>query len=425
MAKFNSAEEAVKSIKSNDRVFIHTAAATPFRLVEAMTDRHSELRNVEIVSAHTEGPVPYANELYEDSFTINCFFVGHNIRKYVQNGRAHYIPIFLSEIPNLFRSGRMPIDVALVTVSKPNEKGFCSLGCSVDIANAAVDTAKSIIAQVNPNMPFVHGNGIIHVNNIDAYIEVEDPLFELQQPELTQIELEIGRHIASLVEDGSTLQMGIGGIPNAALSCMKGHKNLGVHTEMCSDGIIDLVESGVINGSQKVTEPGKVVSGFALGTKRIYDFIDKNPLVNMMDVGYVNDTRTIRQNPKVVAINSAIEIDLYGQVCADSIGTRHYSGVGGQMDFVRGATLSERGKAILALPSRTNKGINRITNCLKSGASVVTTRAHVQYIITEYGIADLYARNLKDRVKQMINIAHPEDREMLSEKIYEDSRILV
>lgn len=425
MEKYTTAENAVKLIKSNDRVFIHTAAATPPALIQAMTNRNEELKNVELVSIHTEGPVPYADEKYQDSFTINCFFVGHNIRKYVQKGRAHYIPIFLSEIPRLFRSGKMSIDVALVTVSKPNEKGFCSLGCSVDISNAAIDTAKIVIAEVNPNMPFVHGNGIIHISNIDALVEVETPLYELNVAPPTEIEMQIGRNVAELVEDGATLQMGIGGIPNAALSCLTNHKNLGIHTEMCSDGIVDLVEKGVITGLNKVTEPGKIVSGFAFGTKKIYDFIHHNPIVNMMDVGYVNDTRTIRQNPKVTAINSAIEIDLYGQVCADSIGTKHFSGVGGQMDFIRGATLSQGGKAILALPSRTSKGIPRIVSTLNTGASVVTTRAHVQYIVTEYGIAELYAKNLKERVRQMINIAHPDDREMLSEKAYENANILV
>lgn len=319
----------------------------------------------------------------------------------------------------------MRINVALVTVSVPNEKGFCSLGCSVDISNAAIDSADIVIAQVNRNMPFVHGNGIIHVNNIQALVGEDSPLFEMKQAPITEIEQKIGENIAGLVEDGATLQMGIGGIPNAALSCLMNHKNLGVHTEMCSDGIIDLVEKGVINGSKKVTDPGKIVSGFAFGTKRIYDFIDNNPIVNMMDVGYVNDTRTIRQNPKVTAINSAIEIDIFGQVCADSIGTKHYSGVGGQMDFVRGATLSKGGKAILALPSRTSKGISRIVNTLKPGASVVTTRAHVQYVVTEYGTAKLYAVNLKERAKQMVSIAHPDDREAICEQVYEASKILV
>ena len=425
MNKNTTAEEAVQYIKSGDRVFIHTAAGAPQQLIKAMTARHQELRDVEIISAHTEGEVPYASEMYKDSFKINCFFVGHNIRPHVQSGRANYIPIFLSEIPSLFRRGKMPIDVAMVTVSPPNEKGFCSLGCSVDISNAAIDTAKYVIAEVNPNMPFVHGNGIIHMNKIHAYTHVDAPLPELIHNPPTTIEKKIGENVASLVEDGATLQMGIGGIPNAVLSHLTNHKNIGIHTEMCSDGIIDLVEKGIIDGSKKVTEPGKIVSGFAFGTRRIYDFIDQNPIVNLMDVGYVNDTRTIRQNPKATAINSAIEIDVYGQVCADSIGTQQYSGVGGQMDFIRGAALSEGGKAILALPSRTRKGISRIVPTLKMGASVVTTRAHVQYIVTEYGIASLYAKNLKERSKEMVNIAHPDDREYLCKKIYENGKILI
>ncbi len=420
-----SAEEAVKLIQSNHRVFIHTAAGTPQTLVKAMTNRHQELRNVELIGAHTEGDVPYADEAYSDSFKINCFFVGPNIRPHVQSGRAHYIPIFLSEIPSLFRRGKMPIDVAMVTVSRPNKKGFCSLGCSVDISNAAIDTAKYIIAEVNPNMPFVHGNGILHMSKINRYIEVDDPIYELKQKPANETETKIGKHIAEMVENGATLQMGIGGIPNAVLKFLDNHKDLGVHTEMMSDGIIPLVESGVINGMNKVTEPGKIVAGFALGTRKIYDFIDQNPVVNMMDVGYVNDTRTIRKNPKVTAINSAIEVDIFGQICADTIGTKHYSGVGGQMDFIRGAALSEGGKAIIALPSRTRKGIPRIVSTLRQGASVVTTRAHAQYVVTEFGVADLYAKNLKDRAKSMVDIAHPDDRDSLAKDIFNHSKILI
>ncbi|MGB0838022.1 MAG: acetyl-CoA hydrolase/transferase family protein [Flavobacteriaceae bacterium] len=425
MDKYCNASEAVKVIKSNDRVFIHSAAATPQRLVNAMTERASELTNVEIVAIHTEGEAPYTNDLYSNSFNINCFFVGHNVREAVQRGRAHYIPIFLSEIPALFRSSKMPIDVAMITVSPPNEKGYCSLGCSVDISNAAIDTAKHIIAQVNPNMPFVHGNGIIHINQIDALVEVNDPLYQLNIPSPTPIEEKIGQNIASLVDDYACLQVGIGAIPEAALKYLSNHKDLGVHTELMSDGLVDLAQKGVITGRYKKTEPGKIVSGFALGTKKLYDFIDHNPAVNLMDVGYVNDTRTIRKNKRATAINSAIEIDVFGQVCADSIGTTHYSGVGGQMDFIRGATLSEEGKAILALPSRTRNNIARIVPTLKLGASVVTTRAHVQYIVTEYGIADLYAKNLKERSQAMVNIAHPEDRDWISETIYNNTHILI
>ena len=425
MAKVNSAAEAVQVIESGHRVFIHSAAATPKSLVNAMTARGTELKNVEIVSIHTEWDAPYAADEYVDSFKINAFFVGGNLRKHVQRGRANYVPIFLQEIPALFRSGRLPIDVALVTVSRPNAKGYCSLGCSIDVSNAAADTAKYIIAEVNPNMPFVHGNGVLHISQLHSYIEVDTPIFEVDVPEPTGMELKIGQNVASLVENGATLQMGIGGIPNAALSALQHHKNLGVHSEMISDGVVDLAQKGIINGMNKVTEHGKIVGGFAFGSRKIYDFIDENPIVNMMDVGYVNDTKVIRRNPKVTAINSAIEIDIFGQVCADSIGTKHYSGIGGQMDFIRGATLSKGGKAIIALPSRTHKGIPRIVAMLKRGAPVVTTRAHVQYIVTEYGIAYLYAKNLKERAKSMINIAHPDDRADLEKAIFETYNILI
>lgn len=420
-----SAEEAVQIIKSGHRVFIQTAAATPVKLIEAMTARYKELRDVEIVAAHTEGATPYTEDKYANSFKVSAFFVGHNIREAVNRGRVHYIPIFLSEIPALFRSGEMPLDVALVTVSKPNAKGFCSLGCSVDISNAAIDNAKYVIAQVNPNMPFVHGNGILHLDKITHYIEVDDPLFELPAKKPSVIEQQIGQNVAELIGDGATLQMGIGGIPNAVLHSLSNHRGLGIHSEMISDGVVDLYEQGVITGMNKKTDLGKIVAGFAFGSRRLYDFIDNNPIVNMMDVSYVNDTRVIRSNPNFVAINSAIEIDVLGQVCADSIGTRHYSGVGGQMDFVRGATLSKGGKAILALPARTSKGIPRIVSTLKKGAAVVTTRAHVQYVVTEYGVAYLYGQNLKERLKKMINIAHPDDREGLVKLAYEDYKIMI
>lgn len=421
----NTALEAVQLIESNHRVFLHTAAATPTRLVEAMTARHNELRNVNLISIHTEGPAPYSNDAYKDSFNVSTFFVGHNIRPAVQRGRVHYIPIFLSEIPQLFRSGEMPLDVAMVTVSPPNSKGFCSLGCSVDVSNAAVDNAKYVIAQVNPNMPFVHGNGIIHMDKIDRYIEVDEPLFQLNPTTPNAVEEQIGKNIAELIDDGATIQMGIGGIPNAVLHSLSNHKDLGVHSEMISDGVVDLYEKGVITGMKKKFDIGKIIAGFAFGSERLYDFIDQNPIVNMLDVSYVNDTRIIRQHPNFVAINSAIEIDVLGQVCADSIGTRQYSGVGGQMDFVRGASLSEGGKAVLALPSRTSKGIARIVPTLNIGASVVTTRAHVQYVATEYGVAYLYAKNLKERIKAMIEIAHPEDRANLAKQAFDVYKISI
>lgn len=418
--KIVSPEEAVKVIKSDDHVFLHSAAATPSILIQALTDRSDELRNVEIISIHTEGPLPFAEEKYADNFIINSFFVGKNLRPYVQSGRAFYIPNFLSEIPYLFRTGIKPVDVALVTVSPPDENGYCTLGCSVDVSKAAVDAAKYVIAQVNPNMPRTFGNGVIHSSGIDYGVEVDVPLYEYSKIDLSEKELKIGKYISEeLVEDGATLQMGIGGIPNAALASLYNHKDLGIHTEMFSDGIIDLVKKGIITGKYKRTQPELIVSGFVFGTRKVYDFIHNNPIVHMMDVAYVNDTRTIRKNPKVTAINSAIEIDLFGQVCADSIGTKQYSGVGGQMDFIRGASLSEGGKPIIALPSVTSKGISRIVSTLKPGASVVTTRAHVHYIVTEYGIAYLYGKNLRERAKSLISIAHPDHREKLEKEAFE------
>lgn len=411
--EFVSATEAVKIIKSGDKIFIHSAAATPVILVEALTARANDLTDVELLSIHTEGPVPYADEKYKENFIINTFFVGANIRPYVNSGRANYIPVFLSEIPHLFRSGIKQLDVAMVTVSLPNEKGYCSLGCSVDISNAAINTTKYVLAVINPNMPSVYGDGKIHIDKIHAIVKAENPLFTLSAKEPTEIENKIGQFIAVIVEDGATLQMGIGGIPNAALANLIHHKNLGVHTEMFSDGVVDLVNKGVITGMNKVTDVGKIVSSFVFGTRKVYDFIDKNPMVELRDSDYVNDTRIIRQNPKVTAINSAIEVDIFGQVCADTIGTKQYSGVGGQMDFIRGAALSKGGKPIIALPSMTNKGVSRIVSSLKKGADVTTSRAHVHYLITEFGVAYLYGKSLRERTKSIIEIAHPDVREQL------------
>lgn len=420
-----SADEVVQHIESGHRVFIHTAAAAPQILLDALTKRHKELKNVQLISAHTEGEASYAKAEYSDSFHIECFFSGHNIRQHVQNGRAHYIPIFLSEVPYLFRTGRMKLDVALLTLSPPNKEGYCSLGCSIDISQAAVESANIILAEINPNMPFTHGDGHIHISKLNAYCESDRPIFELQKTQVSTTEQTIGKHVASLVEDGATLQMGIGGIPNATLSFLHSHKNLGVHTEMCSDGLVELMQKGIVNNTQKITDKGFTVAGFAFGTRKLYDFIHENEQIQMRDVSYVNDTRIIRQNPKVTAINSAIEVDIWGQVCADSIGTKHYSGVGGQMDFIRGATLSEGGKGIIALPSRTSQGQARIVPMLKAGASVVTTRAHIQYIVTEYGVADLYGKTLQERAKQMVCIAHPDDRASISKWVYEHAHFHV
>ena len=417
--QITSAEEAVKAIKSNDRVFVHGGVATPAQLVLALTARAEELRDVEIVHLHTEGPAPYAAANYTASFRTNCLFVGANIRNAVNEGLADYIPIFLSEVPGLFRRGILPLDIALVQVSPPDRHGFCSLGVSVDVARAAVQVARHVIAQINPNMPRTHGDGLLHVSALHGAVVVDDPLPEIVASQPTPVESAIGRYVAELIEDGATLQMGIGAIPNAVLSALHSHRDLGIHTEMFADGAIDLIERGVVNNAQKRIHPGKVVSSFAMGTRRLYNFIDDNPQVVMLDVAYVNDTAVIRRNPRVTAINSAIEVDLTGQVAADSMGTVQYSGVGGQMDFVRGASLSEGGKPIIALPSATSKGISRIVPHLRLGSGVVTTRAHVHYVVTEYGIAYLYGRNLRQRARALIDIAHPAHRQELEKMAWE------
>lgn len=416
---FISAEAAVKSISSNERVFIQGGAATPSLLVNALAARHSELSNVEIIQMHTEGDALYAQPEFHNSFHVNSFFIGSNLRPYVDHVNVQYVPIFLSEIPSLFRKGIMPIDTALVQVSPPDKHGFCSLGVSVDISRAATDVAKRIIAIVNPKMPRTHGDGQIHISRFLHLVSCDNELFEMIQGDPDDEELMIGKNVAELVEDGATLQMGIGGIPNAVLQFLSGHKNLGVHTEMFSDGILPLVSKGVINGSQKKKHPGKIVSSFAMGSRKLYDFMDDNPMLSMLDVAYVNDTSVISKNPKVTAINSAVEIDLSGQICADSIGSHIISGVGGQMDFMRGAALSDGGKPIIAMKSVTPKGFSKIVPCLKPGAGVVTTRAHVHFVVTEFGIVDLYGKNIAQRAKALIQIAHPDDREVLSRSAYE------
>ncbi len=419
MQLYSSAAEAVNLIQSGQSVFIHTAAATPKMLVQAMAERSGSLSSVKTYSIHTEWPATYAEPEHVHAFEVNTFFVGANIRKAVQDGRAYYVPMFLSEIPLYFRSGLCPIDVALITVSTPDKNGFCTLGVSCDVSKAAIDTAKIIIAEINPNMPRALGDGIVHISRITAAVEVNYPIFESKVTAPTETELQIGRNAASLVDDGATIQMGIGGIPNAVLASLTDHKDLGIHTEMFSDGIIPLVEKGVITGRYKKIHPGTIVSSFAVGSRKLYDFIDNNLLVRMLDVEYVNNPSVIKKNPKVTAINSAIEIDIFGQVCADSIGTVQYSGVGGQVDFMRGAALSQGGKPIIAIPSQTNKGISRIVSTLKPGASVVTTRSHVHYVVTEYGIAQLHGKNLRERAKALINIAHPDHRERLEEEAFQ------
>ena len=416
MYKAVSAQEAVKVIKSNNRVYIQAAAAAPQVLINAMTERHEELKNVEVCQLHTEGEAPYANPELRDSFHVNSFFIGKNVRHTLKAGNGSYTPVFLSELPLLFKRNIIDLDVALIHVSVPDSHGYCSLGVSVEASLAAIDNSKIVIAQVNKQMPRTHGDGIIHHSEIDLFVECDEPLPMHDISEPTETEQKIGDYVAGLIEDRSTLQMGIGSIPNAVLTRLTNHKDLGLHTEMFSDGVIDLILKDVINGNYKGINPGRALATFLMGSKRLYDYVDDNPFIEMRASDYVNDVSIIKQNPKMVAINSAIEVDLTGQVCADSIGTKMYSGVGGQMDYIRGASLSEGGKAIIALPSITKSGISRIVPCLNPGAGVVTTRAHVHYVVTEYGIANLYGKTIKERVKALVNIAHPNHRESIDKE---------
>lgn len=419
MTRYVTAQEALGLVRSGMRVFIQTAAAAPQQLISALVERAPELRGVEIVHMHTEGSAAYAEPKYQDSFHASVMFVGQNMREAVNSGRADYIPVFLSEVPRLFRQKILPLDVALLHVSPPDRHGYCSLGISVDVARAASDSARILIAQINPNMPRTHGDGLIHVSRLTAMVECNDPIVEHHPSPLSDTERAIGRHVASLVEDGATLQMGIGAIPDAVLAALGSHRRLGIHTEMFSDGIIDLVEKGVITGEAKKIHQGEIVAGFAVGSRRLYDFMDDNPVIRMLDIAYVNDTAVIRRNPQVTAINSALEVDLTGQICADTLGCKQYSGVGGQMDFIRGAALSDLGRPIIALPSVTGRGESRIAAMLKPGAGVTTTRAHIHYIVTEYGVAMLYGKSLRQRAKALIEIAHPSHREALSQAAHE------
>lgn len=420
-----SPQEALSCIQSGNRVFIHGSAQTPTYLLKHLTQEAPRLQGVELVSITVYGDIFVDKPEYQGYFHINSLFVSESIRKAVNEGRADYVPVFLSEIPELFNQGILPIDVALVHVSVPDQHGYCSLGVSVDIARSAVNNAKFVIAQVNPNVPRTHGDGMIHASRFHAMVYCEDPLHEANfGGTVSESDEKIGQYVAELIDDGSTLQMGIGSIPNAVLQCLYNHKNLGVHTEMFSDGLIDLFDKDVINNKFKTIMPNKTVTGFALGTKRLYNYVNDNPAFSFLDIDFVNDPHIIKQNPKVVAINSAVEVDITGQICSDSIGTFQYSGVGGQMDFMRGAALSQGGKPIIALPSRTQKGVSRIVPYLKQGAGVVTTRAHAHYIITEYGVAYLFGKNLRQRAKALINIAHPDDREELERQCFERFKAL-
>ncbi|MBL7733004.1 MAG: acetyl-CoA hydrolase/transferase family protein [Chitinophagaceae bacterium] len=420
---YQPAAAALSVIQSGHRVFVQGSAQTPLYLLRELAKRAPELRDVELTFITVQGDIELDKPQYADAFHINCMFVSESVRKAVNEGRADFIPVFLSDIPDLFRK-QMHVDVALVQVSPPDEHGYCSLGVSVDIARSAVNTATHIIAQVNPNVPRTHGDSLVHTRRFTSMVYYEEALPEVDYGSKTgPEELKIGKLIAEMIEDGSTLQMGIGTIPDAVLKSLTTHKDLGVHTEMCSDGIIDLFDKDVINNSKKRIHPNKTVTGFAVGTRRLYDYVHDNPAFVFLDIDYVNDPHVIRRNPKVVAINSAIEVDITGQVCADSIGSLQYSGIGGQMDFMRGAALSEGGKPIIALTSRTAKGINRIVPFLKPSAGVVTTRGHIHYVVTEYGSAYLFGKNLRQRAKALIEIAHPDDRGMLEKACHERFKV--
>jgi len=420
-----SAETAIAAVRSGHRLYLHSVAASPQTLIAELVRQAPRLRDVEIVHLHTEGEAPYADPQYAENFRVNCLFIGGNMRRAVQEGRADYTPVFLSEIPRLFLSNQLDIDVALIQVSPPDHHGFCSLGVTVEAAHAALHSAEIVIAQINPNMPRTHGDALVHHSKLTYMVEVDDRIPEVAPPDLGAVERAIGRNVASIVEDGATIQMGIGAIPDAVLYELKGHRGLGVHTEMFSDGLIDLIERGVVTGEHKEKHPGKVVATFVMGTRRVYEYVHDNPMVAMLDVAYTNNPTVIARNPKVTAINSAIEVDITGQVCADSIGTAPYSGVGGQVDFVRGAALSKGGRPIIALPSRTSKGISRITSMLKPGAGVVTSRAHVHYVVTEYGIAYLHGQTWRQRAEALIAIAHPEERHRLAEEVRDNWKISV
>lgn len=422
--RYVSAEEALSVIASGDRVFVQGSAMTPVFLLNELAKQSDRLRDVELVCITVQGWLDICKPEYAQSFRFNSMFVSAALRDAVAEGRADYIPVFLSEIPELFKRGVLPLDVAVVQVSVPDAHGYCSLGVSVDVARSAVDTARHVIAQVNPRVPRTHGDGMVHVSRLHSMVWCEDPLPQVDYgSRVTDVERQIGRHIAELVEDGACLQMGIGAIPDAMLACLHDHRDLGVHTEMFSDGLLPLIEKGVVNNSRKHIHPHKTVSGFALGSRRLYDIVHDNPSFQFLDIDYVNDPHVIRRNPKVVAVNSCVEVDLTGQVCSDSIGCLQYSGVGGQMDFIRGASLSEGGKPVIALPSQTHKGQSRIVPVLKPGASVVTTRSHVHWVVTEYGSVNLFGRNLRQRAAALIGLAHPEDRELLERAAHERFRV--
>ncbi|MFO8074245.1 MAG: GNAT family N-acetyltransferase [Polyangia bacterium] len=408
------AAEAVKVVRPGQRVFVGTGCAQPQELVRALTARSKELTDTEIVHLLTLGEAPYAHDKLTAHFNVNSFFISENVRDAIQEGVGDYTPIFLSDIPRLFNSGRLPLDVALIQVAPPDERGMCSLGISVDIVKSAAENAGLVIAEVNPRMPRTRGDSFLHIYDIDMLVPVDTPLLELQDPEPTEDTRRIGEYVAALVEDSSTMELGIGKIPHSVLQFLAGKKDLGIHTEMLTDSVVDLIESGTINGSHKSLDRGKIVASFCMGTRRLYDYIDDNPSFSFHPTEYVNDPHLISQQHRMVAINVALEVDLTGQVCADSLGTRFYSGIGGQVDFNRGAGRAEHGKAIIALPSTAKGGeISRIVTHLSQGAGVVTTRGDVHYVVTEHGAAYLHGKSIQERALALISIAHPDFRPRL------------
>ncbi len=419
--KYVTPEEAVKVIKTGDRVHLSSVAVTPHTLIKPMVERgrNGELFDVKIQHIHIEGKVDYADPEFEGIFISEQFFVGGNLRKQTQAGYADYIPVFLSETQKLIREGYLNVNVAMIMCSVPDKHGFVSLGTSVDATLAAIECADVVIAAVNPNVPRAWGDAMISIDDIDIFVEDDIQLYAHDMGILTETDVQIGKNVAELVEDGACLQMGIGGIPNAVLAQLGNHKDLGVHTEMFADGILPLVEKGVVTGKHKAIDKGKMVASFLMGTKALYDFIDDNPMVAMMDVAHTNNVHIVRQNDKVTAINSALAIDLTGQVCADSIGTKHYSGVGGQIDFIRGAGHSKGGKPIIALPSVTGKGVSKISPILIPGSGVVSTRSNMHWVVTEFGAVNLYGKTLQERAKLLISIAHPQHREELDKAAFE------
>ncbi|MBQ8062102.1 MAG: 4-hydroxybutyrate CoA-transferase [Bacteroidales bacterium] len=413
--KYMSADEAMTLVKSGDWVFFQGSTSVPVILQEALARRHEELRDVQIVSGFnvTKGPAPFCKPEYKDSFVVNSLFLCADQRQYVAQGYGSLIPGFLSDLPALIRRKEIPIDVACINCSLPDENGYCSYNISADLAQPAVEAARVVIAQVNKSIPYLYGTAMIHESEITAAVECDDPPVDMQFGAPTEIEAAIGAHIAEEIPDGATLQIGVGGIPNATLNGLKDHKHLGLHTEAMTDGVFRLMQSGVIDNSMKKYEPGRSVASLALGSRQMYEFIDHNRDCVFFDVGVTNDPSLIRQNPKAVAINSAIEVDLTGQICADSIGEMIFSSVGGQHDFMYGASLSEGGKTFIAMPARTAKGRGKIVANLAPGAGVVTTRFQTQYVVTEYGCVYLRNKNLAQRAKALISIAHPDDREAL------------